>query len=92
MNLRSAQAHFVRVVVVCFDDAAQNFLQLGFVVNETQKRFTTSALCANTKNIFCGRIQAYDQEVLVEQDDACAQAVENASGVLIEIPVVAGIF
>ena len=70
MNFGSAKPHLVRVVVARFHDAPEYFLQLRLVINEAQERLTACALRANTKNVFRGRIELGDQEILVEKNDA----------------------
>jgi hypothetical protein len=60
-------------------NAAQNFAHLRFVVNELQQRLAPSALPADTKYVFCCRVQVNNEQMLVQQDDARAQAIENSS-------------
>jgi len=66
----STKVHFICVVVSGFNNATKNVSQLRLIVDELQQRLATCALNANAKNVFGGRVQADDQQALVEKDDA----------------------
>ena len=51
------------------------------VIDKLQQRSTASALFGNTKNIFSGRIQADDEQMLIKQDDTRTQGIKNSGGV-----------
>jgi len=44
-----------------------------------QQRLAVCAPAADTKNVFRCRVQADDEQVLVQQDDARIQAIENVA-------------
>jgi hypothetical protein len=48
------------------------------------------ALNTDTKYVFGCRVEVDDQQALVDQDNACAQAVENALRIVAGASVVAG--
>ena len=84
------EPQFVGVVIAAAHDAAQDIAQFRFVVDQPQQRRAARPLRADAEDVFCGRIQADDQQVGVEQDDARAQAVENFLCVAVERAVVTG--
>ena len=90
MDFGRAQAQLVGVMIARRDDSAQYVPQFRIVIDETQQRLALSACLADSEDVFGGRIQADDQEVLVEQDNARAKAVEYVSGVVTMRSVVAG--
>ena len=79
MHLGRREPNLVSVVVAGLRNAAQNFAHLRLVVDELQQRLAARALRADTKDVFCCRIQVDDEQMLVQQDDARAQAVQNSS-------------
>jgi len=90
VHLSSTEAHFVCIVIACFDDATEDVAQLGFIVDKLQQGFALRTLNADTKNVFGGRVQADDQQTLIEKNDAATQAVEDLLGVFIEAAIVTG--
>lgn len=84
MNFGWRQLHFVGVVIAGFDDAREDVPQLGFVADELQQGFIASTRFTDAKYVFGGRIEANDEQGFIEKDDACAEAVENLSGMLVE--------
>jgi hypothetical protein len=70
MDLGRPEAQLICVVIAGGDDAAQDVPQLGFVVDEPQQRFTARAPYTDAENVFRGRVEADDEQVAVEQDDA----------------------
>jgi hypothetical protein len=42
------------------------------------------APAADAQNVFRCRVQVNDEQMLIQQDDACAQAVEDVAGVAVQ--------
>jgi hypothetical protein len=59
------------------DDARQDVLQFPIIVEQPQQRFAPRAVLTDTEYVLRGRIQADDEQIVVEQDDAGAQAVDD---------------
>ena len=70
MHFRGAEVEFVRVMIARRHDARQNILQLRVVIEQPQQRLAAGATLADAEDVLGGRIQADDEEVAVEQDDA----------------------
>jgi len=62
--------HFIRVVVSGCDYAAEDFAQLGFVVNELQQGLATRPRAADAENVFCCGIYVDYQQAVIKKDDA----------------------
>lgn len=88
MYLGRAKVHFIRVVIAGFNHPAQDIAQLRLIIDEAQQGLARSTLCADTEDIFRGRIQTDDQEARVEKNDASTQGFENPPGVVVEDAVV----
>lgn len=84
MHLGRGKVHFIRIVITCFYDAAQDIAQLGIIIDETQQGLPFCTLLADAENVLGGRVQADDQQARVKQDDARTQAVEYALGFVVE--------
>ncbi len=85
-----AQAQLVRVVIARRTDAAEDVAQFRVVVQKPQERFPARAPLAYAENIFRGGIEADDEQVPVQQDDAGTQAVEDGLGLIADITAVIG--
>jgi hypothetical protein len=57
-------------VVAGGDDAAQDFAQLGLVVDELQQRLTPGSRAADAENVFCRWIYVDNQQAVIKKDDA----------------------
>ena len=79
MHLRRGEPNLVGVVIPGDRNTAQDLAHLRFVVDKLQQRLAACAPAADTKNVFCGRVQVNDEQMLIQQDDAGAQAVENVA-------------
>lgn len=77
MSLGGPEPHLDRIVIARRDDAAQDISQLRFIVNQPLERFTLRAACADAEYVLCCTVQADDQQILIEQNDSRAQAVED---------------
>jgi hypothetical protein len=77
-------------VIAGYADPAEDVTQLGVVVEEPEQRFAPRAPLADAENIFRSGIEAQDEQVPVQQDDAGAQAVEDGFCGIADIAVVAG--
>lgn len=89
MNFSGAESQLVGVVIAGLENAAKNVSQFGFVVDEAQQGLALCPLHADAKDIFRGRIEVDDQQVVVDENDARAQAVKNTFGVRVARSVVA---
>jgi hypothetical protein len=81
MHLCRGEVYFVRVVIAGHGNAAEDLSHLRFVVHEPQKGLTMRASTADPEDVLGSRIKVCNEQVLIQQDDACVQAVENAGGV-----------
>ena len=82
VNLGRREMHFVGVVVTGRRHAAEHLAHLRFVVDKAQQRLAPGTPATDTEDVFCGGVEIDDQEVLVEQDHARTQAVENLEGIV----------
>jgi hypothetical protein len=62
--------------------AAENVAHFGLVVDQPQQRLSSRALQADAENVFGRRIQVGDQQAVVYENDASAQAIEYSFGVV----------
>jgi hypothetical protein len=69
VHLARREAHLVRILVARDGDPAQDLAHLGFVVDQPQQRLAVGASAADAEDVFCGRIQVDNQQVIVQQDD-----------------------
>lgn len=90
MYLGGSESYFVSVVIAGCSDARKDVTHLWFVVNKLQQRLSACASFADTEYVFCGGIQADNQQVFVEQNNARTERVENRPGVGVDGAVVAG--
>ena len=72
-------------------DAAEDVAKFGIVVEELQQGFPACPVLAYTENVLCGRIEAHDEQVPVQQDHAGTHAVEDGSCQVAAIAVVAAL-
>lgn len=72
MHLCRRKVHFVGVMIARLNDASQDVTHLGLIVDETQQGSAACALLADSKDVFGGRVERDNQQVIVEQDDARA--------------------
>jgi hypothetical protein len=91
IDLGRTQAQHVGVVVARLNHATQQVPKLRVVVEQAQQRPSAGAGLADSKDVLGGGIQADDQQVLVEQDDARTQAVEDVFSVVLECAAVVGV-
>jgi hypothetical protein len=66
------------------NDPAQNALELRVLTNQAEQRFTFRAVFADAEDVLGRRVEANDKKGAVEQNDACAEAVENLFRVFVE--------
>ena len=90
MDFSWGQADFVGVVIAADCDSCQHIAHFRFIVDQLQQWLSVSSLLADTENVFCRRIERDDQQVLIEQNDACAKRVENRCCVSLQRAVVTG--
>ena len=90
MHFGWPQTQLVRIVIAGRNYPAEDVAQLRFIIDKSQQRLATRAPLADAENVLRGRIQADDEQVLVEQNDARAQAVEYVRGFSVDGPVVVG--
>jgi len=70
--------------------AAQDVAQFRLVVDEAQQRFTARPALADAEDVFGRRVQADDEQVTIEEDDAGTEAVEDIGGFARQCAIVAG--
>jgi hypothetical protein len=63
-------------------DAAEDVAHFRLVIDEPQQRLAACALQADAEYVLGCGVKGDDQQVVVDEDDACAQAVENAFGIV----------
>lgn len=90
MHLGRRKLHFVRIVCASRHHTTENVTHFRLIVDEPQQRFSIRAFLADAENIFGGRIQADDQKVLVQKDNAGTQRIEDVIGIATEGAVVVG--
>jgi hypothetical protein len=84
VNFRWSEAHLVREMIPRHRDAGQDLAHLRFVVDESKKGLAARARPADAEHVFSSGIQVENEQVVIEQNDARAQAVEDASGVVLK--------
>ena len=84
VHLCRCKLHFVCVVIAGRNNPAKDIVQFRVITDKHQKRLAAGAGLANTENVFTRRVETDDQQGPVEQNDACAQAIENVSGVFVK--------
>ena len=84
VHFGGCESHLVGVVVATRRDAREHFAKFGFVIDELQQGFAARPAPADSKYVFRGRVQVDDQEVVVEQDDARREAVEDTGSIALE--------
>jgi hypothetical protein len=82
MDLGRAKPHLVGVVVPGLQNPGQDVPHLGFVVDQPQQRPAARTLQADAEDVFRSRVKVDYQQVVVNENNACAQAVENSSGIV----------
>ena len=87
VNLGRREAQLVRVLVAGGGDAAENLLHFRLVIHEAQQGLASRARTADAEYVFSGRVQVDDEQMLIQQDDARVQAVEDTAGVVVQRPV-----
>ena len=75
---------FVRIVVAGGRDPAEDLAELRFVIDQLQQGFSACAVAADAKNVLGCRIEVGNEQVVIQQDDARVQAVENLACVVVE--------
>ena len=88
VHLGRRQRHLVCVVIAGYQHATQHVAHLRLIIDKLQQRFAVCALLTDAEDILGGRVQANDQQVVVQQDDAGAQTFENSPGIATEGSVV----
>jgi len=83
VHLGRRKAHFIRVAIAGCCHTAEYFTQFGFVIDQLQQRLAVRSCTADSEEIFCGGVHVDNQQAVVKQDDARAQAVQNVAGVLV---------
>jgi len=63
-------------------DASEDLAHFGFVIDEPQQRFAARTTATDTQNVFGRRVQIGDQQVVVEQNDARGETVEDFARVV----------
>ena len=86
VHLGRCESHLVRIMIAGRGNARQDLAHFRFVVNKLEQRLTMRALAADAQDVFCGRVQVHDELMLIKQNDACAQAVENIARIVVERP------
>ena len=84
MHFGRRQLHLIGVVVARRRHARQDFAHLRFVVDELQQGLVTRPGTTDPEDVFGGRVEVDDQQVVVEQNDARAQGVEDVAGIVAE--------
>jgi len=90
MHLGRRKTHFVRIVRAGCQHTTEDVAHFRLIVDESQQRFSVRSPLADAENIFRGRIQANDQKVIVQKDDAGTQCIEYVVGNATEGSVIAG--
>ena len=65
-------------------NARQHIPQFGFIIDELQQGFAAGAAAADSEDVLGGRVQVDDEQVVIEQDDPGAQAVDYVRGVFVQ--------
>jgi hypothetical protein len=73
--------NLVRVVIAGCRDPAEDFAQLRFVIHQLQQGSAARPVAADAKNVLGRRVEVGDKQIVVQQNDAGVQAVENFAGV-----------
>jgi hypothetical protein len=71
-------------------DTTENVAHFRFVVDETQQGLPDCALLADPEYIFGGRIQADDQQMLIQQYNPGTQGIEDVAGIAAQGSVIVG--
>lgn len=66
------EPQFVGEVIAGNYNATQDIAHFRFIVDQAQQRFAARTFLADTQDILSGRVEANDQQVLIEQGDAGA--------------------
>jgi len=90
MSRGRCQAHFVGVASVTCGNPRQDFAHFRLVVDQLQQGFTLCAAFADTEDIFGRRIHADYQQVLIKENNAAAQRVDQGLGAIMITAVVVG--
>lgn len=90
MHLGRRKSHFVRIVRSGCHHTTENVAHFRLIIDESQQGFSVGSFLADAENIFGGRVQADNQKVLVQKDDAGTQCIEDAVGIAPEGSVIAG--
>jgi hypothetical protein len=90
VHLGRGKPHLVRVVVSGGHYATQDVAHFGLVVDKPQQRLAVSALLTDAQNIFSSGVYSDNKEVLVQQDDARAQGVNDIDRVAAERSAIVG--
>jgi hypothetical protein len=77
-------------VVTGFQHATQDVAELGFVINQAQQRLAACALHADAEDILRRRVEISDQQAVINEDNARAQAIENSLRIVAGCSVAAG--
>lgn len=77
MNFGGSQAQLHRILIARREGATQDVSQLRFVVDQPLQRFTVRTACADAEYVLCCRVQADDQQILIEQNDSRTQTIED---------------
>jgi hypothetical protein len=82
VHLGGRKPHFVGVVVARDGNARKDFAHLGLVIDEPQQGSPAGTGATDAEDVFRGGIQVDNQQVVVEENNARAQGVENTAGIL----------
>jgi hypothetical protein len=75
---------FVRIMIAGGRDPAEDLAELRFVIDQLQQGFSACAVAADAENVLGRRVEVGNEQIVVQQDDACVQAVENLACVVVE--------
>ena len=90
MNLVWPESQLVRVVVTRCDDPGEDVSEFGIIIDEAQQRFAPRPCLADTQDVLGRGVQVRDEQVLIEEDYARAEAFEYISCVEPGSPAVVG--
>jgi len=81
---------FVGKVIAGLHDARKDIAHFRFIIDQRQKGFSARTPLADTENVFRCRVQPDNQQVVIEQDHAGAERIDNVGGKGTDAAVVMG--
>ena len=84
MDLGRRQAHFIGEVVAGRSNAAEDLAHFRLIVDEPQQRLAARAGAADAQNVLGRRVQVDNEQIVIQQDDARSQAVDDLAGIAAE--------